>query len=338
MTTTCLLNNSSTLVTPLSLRLSSETNDQEDDEQFDVQSLFDRLRNACHLHLDRNDTLSTALLDVAFNFIALDSSTLNSANDMLRVAHEMRTQFSKVLHNDTFDHAPLQEPIFINGWTFEGWQLRDFIALDRRFENRETAVSPFDRMPFPEELPRHEFAETIIQIINTIPSFSSTVSTTSEIGKAVIVETDGIAGQRYSTWKRLARNSIQEKKWKKRAAEIEIDIEARRAARQNQLMAVINAEAEKLFTQFEQRQQIIEKRQDEAEKARIEISALKGQLEQCANRLKALQTKVADQEKKSEDLQRQLAEEKSKALRLAQEMQSVRKKLKKKPWLRKIFG
>lgn len=333
-------------------------------EQPNFQPAIERLRIIYLQHINRSDELSLKIQDVAERFIRTDCSKITQASDIIKIAQDCRNQFVKVLCND-FDQAPLKEPVVIRDWKFEEWQLLDFINLDKFFGQRQVAISPFDQMPFPEELPRHEFAHAIIELLKTIPQFLQEANTpplpneqqvvvaaqadqhlipfaSQGTGNGKLVRQDVenftpeknlfIAWQRYEMWKRLAKASLQEKRCQGVIAQLEIDIAARKMANENYLQQIISEEAQRMLAYFAERQQEMEAHLNEAEQARTEIAGLKEQLDTATSNLKKLRTDLTTQEKRSDDLQQQIYVEQAKYVRLAQEIQEIRNRCKRRPW------
>ncbi len=338
--------------------------DIQPDTQPDIQPVIVRLRIIYLQHINCNDDLSLQIQIVAERFIRTDCSKIGQASDVIKIAQDCRNQFARVLCND-FDRAPLQEPVVVRGWKFEAWQLNDYISLDKFFGQRQVALSPFDQMPFPEELPKHEFANAIIELLKTIPECLQESNAPplpveqQAVGVARVNQFlipfasqgagDGksnrqdvenfppeknlfVAWQRYEMWKKLAKASMQEKKCQSVITQLEIEIAARKMANENYLQQIISEEAQRLLAYFAARQQETEAHLHEAEQARAEIARLKEQLDEATSNLKKLRTDLTTQEKLSKDLQQQIYVEQAKYVKLAQEFQEVRNRCKRRPW------
>lgn len=328
-------------------------------EQFDFQPVIERLRVIYLEHINCNDELSLQIQEVAERFILEEA---NQVGDVIKMAQDCRDQFAKILFND-FDNATLEEPVVVRDWKFEEWQLHDYVSLDKFFGQRQVALSPFDNMPFPEQLPRHEFAQAIIDLLRTIPqvlqevnapivaantdqSLFAVVFQGTGDGKVVRQETENfqpadnmlVAWQRYDMWKKLARASVQEKKSRQDIAQLKIDTAARRLENENQLQRIINEEAQRMLAYFAERQQEVDEHLQEAEQARAEIGKLKEQLDVATDKIAKLRSDLSSQEKRSADLQQQLYVEQANYARLAQQVQELRNRCNKKPWWRRIFG
>lgn len=335
------------LTSRLVLNLNSEASPSDTAEpQSTMQSMVERLRVIYLQYINCDDELSLQIQEIAEKFICMDCSKISHATDLIKLAQDCKKQFARVLCSD-FDRAPLQEPVVVRDWRFEAWQLHDYISLDKFFGQRQEALSPFDLQPFPGNLPTHEFALAIIRLLKTIPEFLQEANTTSQLaiqsagdGKMVRQEAEVfspesnffVAWQRYEMWKKLARAAVQEKKCHAVITQLEIDIAARRLENENHLQLIINEEATRMLAYFAEQQQAVQAHLDEAEQARGEIARLKEQLDEAANNLKKLRADLGVQEKRSNDLQQQIYVEQAKYARLAQEVQELRNRCKKRPW------
>lgn len=311
-------------------------------EQPDIQPLIARFRILYLQHIDCDDEISLKIQDVMERFIQTDCSKIRPS-EVIKVAQDCRSQFAKLLCND-FDHAPLTVPIVIRGWILEKWQVLDYIQLDQYFGQRQIAISPFDQEAFPEELPRHEFMQAIIDLLKTIPEMLQEANRPTKLvittGKLSQQEADQfapennmiVAFQRYEMWKKLAKASVQEKKSRAIITELEIDIAARKLSNENLLQEIISQEAQRMLTYFEERQKATQVQLDEAEQARIEIENLKTQLDESTRNIRQLRTDIAVQEKRSEGLQQQMNGEHAKYIKLAQELQEMHNSCRRRPW------
>lgn len=347
------------------LRPTNEVDLNNPNEQIDIQPLIARLRIIYLQYMNCDDELSLDIQEIAEKFTNVDCSNIRQLSDIIKIAQDCRSQFSKLLFND-FDKTLLEEePVVVREWKCEKWQLEDFIKLDKYFEGSQVPISPFDDMPFSEELPKHEFAQAITELLKTLPDFPQEVTPAQlrEEEQALVGNQTGqqltffpfqgnddvklsrqhvedyppekdlfIAWDRYQTWKHFARCSVQEKKNKTRVAHLKIDIAARKLANRNHLQEIINQEAQRLLSYFEERQEVMQDHLEEVEQARTEIANLKGQLDECTKKLKKLQEDLTVQEKKSESLEQQIRIEQAKYIRLAQEIEEIRNRCKKKPW------
>jgi hypothetical protein len=319
-------------------------------EQPDIQPVIDRLRIIYLQHIDCDDELSLKIHEVAEKFILEDCSKISQLSDLVKIAQDCKKQFAKVLCSD-FDQAPLAVPIVIRGWKVDQWQMLDYSNLDKYFGQRPVAISPFDQLPLPEELPKHELAQDIIDLLKTIPEFLQEANGPSELvmTTGVLSQQDAanfapennffVAWQRYVMWKKLAQSSVQEKKCKAIIDDLKIDIAARKQANEDHLHEIISQEAQRMLAYFEERQQATQVQINEAEQARIEIVNLKTQLDESRRNLKQLRADLAAQEKCSVDLQQQISVEQGKYTKLAQEIQQIHNENegKRKPWWKRIF-
>lgn len=327
-------------------------------EQFNFQPVIERLRVIYLEHINCNDELSLQIQEVAERFILEEA---NQAGDVIKMAQDCRDQFAKILFND-FDQATLEVPVVVRDWKFEEWQLHDYVSLDKFFGQRQVALSPFDNMPFPEQLPNHEFAQAIIDLLKTIPQVlqevnAPIVAANDQFMLAVVLQGAGdgkiarqnvenfapqdnfmVAWQRYDMWKKLARASVQEKKSREFIAQLEIDSAARRLENENQLQRIINEEAQRMLAYFAERQQEVDEHLQEAEQAREEIGKLKAQLDAATEKIAKLRSDLSSQEKRSNDLQQQLYVEQANYARLAQQVQELRNRIRRKNWFQRIFG
>ena len=325
------------------LHLLLERRPEAPPEQLDFQPVIERLRVIYLEHINSNDALSLQIQEVAEKFILIE---IDQASDVMRIAQDCRDQFAKILFND-FDQAPLEVPVVVRNWKFEAWQLNDYVSLDKFFMQRQVALSPFDQEPFPEQLPNHEFAQAIIDLLKTIPQVLQEVNARIVVandqsmlavvfqgtgdGKVVRQETENfqpannmlVAWQRYEMWKKLARASVQEKKSRQDIAQLKIDIAARKLANENQLQQIINEEAQRMLAYFAERQQEVDEHLQEAEQARAEIGKLKEQLDVATDKITKLRSDLSSQEKHSADLQQQLYVEQANYARLAQQVQET---------------
>lgn len=314
------------------------------------EPLIDRLRVIYLKYIHCEDRLSEQMQDAAAQFICLDPSKITQKSDVIKIAQECRRQFTKILRNN-FDRAPLQEPVVIRDWIFEEWQLKDFIQLDQYFGGRHEAVSPFDQMPFPQDMPRHEFAEAIIELIQTIPadeseeneasgqehhlSFQGSENCTINRGMVETCTKENdlfVAWQRYDTWLTLARKAVQVKKYMNIRNELKIDIAACKLANETQLHAIINQEAQRMLVYLEGQQQVIQEHIEEVEQARAQMALLKEQLDESTRNLAQLRDDLIQEEQRSSELRQQIRVEQARYARLAQEIQEIRNSQHNRSW------
>lgn len=342
------------------VKLIAEAEEVDNTKRSNLQTFIDRLKIICLQYIGNRDELSEDIQDAAEGFCEIDCSQIHQVSDIIQIAQNCKNLFAQILVND-FDHAELNEIEEVRGWKFEKWQLLDYINLDKYFGRRQVAISPFDNKPFPEKLPGHEFAQAIIDLLKTIPKLVQVsspqeskeqndlvIQNDSPIITFIVLENSNgslnrdltniftpqnderNAFERYLTMKSLAKKSVQLKKCKEELTQLEIDIEARRLQRESHLHEIINREAQKLLEYFEERQQAVQARLDEAEKARTEIAELKEKLEKASSELKGLNEKLTAQEKRSDDLQRQIFVVQANYYRLAREIQELRERCRKK--------
>jgi hypothetical protein len=349
---------------PQVLRLRTEAVFDSPSEKPDIQPVIDRLRIIYLQHLNLHDELSMKIQEVAEDFICIDCSKITQLSDFIKVAQDCRNQFAQVLCND-FDQALLKDPVIIRGRKFEKWQLIDYINLDKYFGQRQVAISPFDQQPFPEVLPRHEFVQAILDLLKTIPEFPEEIFTPQlSVGQQALVanqagqyfiafpsQGNGVGGfnqqelinytpennllvaySKYQAYKKMAKGTMQLEEKKVILVQLEIDIAARKLTHSNFLEQIINQEAQRMLAYAAEREQIIDAHLEEAQKAHIEITELKEKLDASTTILNKLRADLTVEEKRSADLQQQIYVEQTKYIHLAQQIQEIRQRCKKRPW------
>jgi len=348
-------------------------------ERRDFQPISDRLRIIYLTYINRDDELSVKIQNVAFRFICTDYSKISQLSEIIKIAQDCRNQFDQVLYSDfdfanletpgDFNRALLEKPAELRGWKFDEWQIKDFINLDKYFgqiiEQRSEVLSPFDGEIIPEELPGHEFAQAIVDLLRTIPEFlqeaippqappQRQAVVANQMGQRLLalphrgnspykltrqdVENNSlekdwkVAYGRWGYYKKMAKSAVQLKINQTRLVQLEIDIAARKLANENFLHEMIDQEAQRMLAYFEERQQVVDAHLEELEQARGEIAKLKVQLDESTKNLNKLRADLSVQEKKSEDLQQQIYVEQAKYARLAQEIQELRNRCRRRPW------
>lgn len=291
-----------------------------------TQAVLYQLRVLCLQYSHLKDELSVKIQEVLKGVIFKNPSHPLELN---------KKSFDAILCND-FDQAPLQELVLIGGWRFEAWQLRDFIILDKFFNQRPRALSPFDQQPIPEEFPKHPFAQEVVRLIGKLstsePSLGLNHSTRQYAEDNPPEKDITKAYQRYKMWERLAMASLREKKRKEDGEQRENHVAAQRRVNQNLLYELINAQAQRLLVQFKESQPATQEKIDEFEQMRVQMTQLTARLEEATLKIKALKENLIVQEKKSEDLQKQIYNEQQKYVQLAYEVQELHRKCKKKKW------
>jgi hypothetical protein len=323
--------------THLVLQLREEVHQEP---QIELKPFIERLRVTYHQHAHCNDELSQIIQDIAGRFILIDFSKITQASEMIRIAQDCRTQFARVLCSDfnfillktdsDFDQALMENPIVLRGWKFDEKQICDFIKLDKQFGQRSPAISPFDRKPIPEVLPKHEFAQAIVNLLKTIPQ-------TAQNSSQAIAETQAddsieLSFQRWSHYKKFANCTVQFKKNEERDYQFEIDRAARKLDNEKCLHELINHEVQKAMEYIAEREKEMQVQREEAEQALREIKELKTELNAARSEINKISAALAVEEKKSEDLQQQLYVQQMNYARLAQELQNMRQNHRKRPW------
>lgn len=308
--------------------------------QIELQPFIDRLRVIYLQHIDHDDELSQIIQDIAGRFILTDCSKIPQAGEMIKVAQDCRTQFARVLYSDfnfvqlktdsDFNQALMENPVVLRGWKFDEGQIRDFIKLDKEFGQRSKAISPFDRLPLPEDLPKHEFAQAIVNLMKTIPQFSPKSS--HELAATQTDDTIEFAFQRWSYYKKMANCTVQLKKIEKRSYQFEIDRAARKLDNEKCLHDLIDNEAQQAMDYIAEREKEMQAQREEAEQELSEVEKLKTELNAARSKINEISVALAAEEKKSEDLQEQLHIQQANYARLAQEIQQIRQNQKKRPW------
>lgn len=325
---------------PIQLVWTLKTEVIQEPPQIESPSFIERLWVIYLQYSHCNDELSQTIQDIAGKFLLMDCSKISQASEMIKIAQDCRTQFAKVLFSDfnfillntdsDFNQALMDNPVVLRGWKFDESQISDFIKLDKEFGQRCQAISPFDREPLPEALPKHEFAQAIVDLVKTVPLFS--INPSQELAKISADDSLELKFQRWAHYKKMANCTVQFKKLEAKEDQFEIDRAARKLDNEKCLHELINQEAQKAMDYIAEREKEMQVQREKTEQALREVEKLKTELNEAKSKINEISAVLAVEEKKSEDLQQQLYIQQANYARLAQEIHNIRQNRKKKPW------